>query len=255
MENNKNQYLFVIRQLTGREIKRKYARSYLGIIWSILNPLMHMAIMSMVFSYMFKRAIILYPLYFLTGHLFWNLFSHTTTSCMSALMDNRNLLLKSKLPKRIFIVAKTYTALVNFGYDCIAYVIILLVFRIPPDVKMLFFFYDLFFSLMFAMGIGFALSVIYVFFADIRYLYSILLTLWMYLSALFYPVDRLPDFMQTIIGWNPVYVSIAFARMCVVYDTMPPLRMWLQLLLFGVNSFIIGYGIFVFFENKAIEHM
>ena len=124
------QYYFVIKQLVDREIKRKYARSFLGVIWSVLNPLMTMAVMSMIFSTIFKRSIENYPIYYLTGTIFWQLFSGATNSAMTALVDNRTLLLKVKLPKQTFVLARIYTALTNFGYTCVAYVLMLVVFQI-----------------------------------------------------------------------------------------------------------------------------
>ena len=66
------QYIFVIRELVSREIKRKYARSVLGIVWSVLNPLLTMVVMSMIFSYMFKRSIPNFPIYFLKYSLSQN---------------------------------------------------------------------------------------------------------------------------------------------------------------------------------------
>ena len=122
MRKNKEelkQYYFVIKQLVDREIKRKYARSFLGVIWSVLNPLMTMAVMSMIFSTIFKRTIENYPIYYLTGTIFWQLFSGATNSAMTALVDNRTLLLKVKLPKQTFVLARIYTALTNFGYTCV----------------------------------------------------------------------------------------------------------------------------------------
>ena len=74
------QYVFVIKELTAREIKRKYARSSLGIIWSVLNPLLMMIVMSLIFSTMFRHKIENFPIYYLTGTLFWDLFSGATNS-------------------------------------------------------------------------------------------------------------------------------------------------------------------------------
>ena len=111
MRKNKEelkQYYFVIKQLVDREIKRKYARSFLGVIWSVLNPLMTMAVMSMIFSTIFKRTIENYPIYYLTGTIFWQLFSGATNSAMTALVDNRTLLLKVKLPKQTFVLARLH---------------------------------------------------------------------------------------------------------------------------------------------------
>ena len=98
------QYVFVIRELTAREIKRKYARSSLGIIWSVLSPLLFMVVLSLVFSTMFKRSIENYPIYYLTGQILWTMYGGATNASMTALTDNKSLLIKAKLPKQVFIL-------------------------------------------------------------------------------------------------------------------------------------------------------
>lgn len=247
------QYTFVIRELTAREIKRKYARSSLGIIWSVLNPLLTMVVMSLIFSTMFRRMIENFPVYYLTGQIFWTLFSTATNSSMTALVDNRNLLIKAKLPKQTFILSRIYTALVNFGYTCIAFVLMLVVFRITPSWTMLLFPIDVICTLVFSMGIGYVLAVAYVFFEDTKYLYSVLLTLWMYLSAIFYPITQLPEAMQTFIGCNPVYVMIDFARECVVYGQAPELMTWIKLITWSIGSFAVGMLVFRVKENQVMQ--
>ncbi len=249
------QYLFVISELTAREIKRKYARSSLGIIWSVLNPLLTMVVMSLIFSTMFKRSIENFPIYYLTGQIFWTLFSTGTNASMTALVDNKNLLIKAKLPKQTFILSRIYTSLVNFGYTCIAYVMMLVVFRIKPGWTMLLFLADVAYGLVFSMGIGYMLAVAYVFFADIKYLYSVLLTLWMYLSAIFYPVSGLADSMRTVIECNPVYVMIDFARKCVMYGQVPDSMMWIKLSCWSFGSLAVGILVFKLKENQVMQKL
>ncbi len=247
------QYAFVIKELTAREIKRKYARSSLGIIWSVLNPLLMMIVMSLLFSTMFRRSIENFPIYYLTGTIFWGLFSGATNSAMSALVDNKSLLIKAKLPKHTFILSKIYTALVNFGYTCIAYVLMLVVFKVKPSWSMLLLPVDVLLSLIFSMGIGYMLSVLYVFFADIKYLYSIFITVLMYMSAIFYPVERLPEAMQTFISFNPVYVTIYFARTCVMEGRVPEAGVWIRLICWSLISFVVGMTVFKTKENRVMQ--
>lgn len=249
------QYVFVIKELTAREIKRKYARSSLGIIWSVLNPLLMMIVMSLIFSTMFRRSIENFPIYYLTGTVFWGLFSGATNSAMSALVDNKSLLIKAKLPKHTFILSRIYTSLVNFGYTCIAYVLMLIVFKIKPSWSMLIFPIDVLFALIFSMGIGYMLSVLYVFFADIKYLYSVLLTVLMYMSAIFYPIERLPEAMQNFISFNPVYVIIYFARTCVMEGQVPEASEWIKLICWSLVSFAVGMTVFKAKENKVMQKL
>jgi ABC-type polysaccharide/polyol phosphate export permease len=172
---------------------------------------------------------------------------------MSALVDNKTLLLRVKMPKQSFVLARICTDLVNFGYTCIAYVLMPLVFRVEPSWTMLLFPVPVFFLVLFAMGIGYFLSIFYVFFGDIRYLYSVLLTLWMYLSAIFYPVDQLPSVVAEIVSCNPVYVCINFARQIMMYQTVPDVMEWVKMILWGVGSFLFGYLFFKKNENSVMQ--
>lgn len=249
----KKQYLFVIQELTSREVKRKYARSHLGIIWSVLNPLLMMIVMSMVFSYMFKRSIDNFPLYYLTGSLFWELFSNGTNQAMSALVDNKSLLLKAKLPRQTFVLSRMYTALVNFGFSIVPYALMLVLFKIKPSWTMLLLPLDVALTFAFAMGVGYLLSILYVFFADIRYLYSVFLRILLYLTAIFYPVSSLPEALQSLIGWNPVYMSIYIARECMVYGRVPYYTAWVKLALAALISCTVGWIVFKKNQNLVMQ--
>ena len=248
------QYGFVIRQLVSREIKRKYTRSYLGILWSVLNPLMSMAVMSMVFSTMFQR-VENYSVYFLTGNIIWQLFTGATNAAMASLVDNKSLLIKVKLPKVIFPLSRVGAAFVNFLYTFIAYLLMLVVFRIKPSVTMLFFPVVALFLLLFCIGISYLLSIIYVFFGDIKHLYSVLLTLWMYCSAIFYPVDSTPEFVQRMILENPVYNFIACARNCMIYQSLPSFGQLLRMVIWGLGCYAIGRIVFAEFQNRIMQEL
>lgn len=249
------QYWFAIKELTSREVKRKYARSYLGVLWSILQPLMHMIVMSLIFSYMFEKSIKNYPLYYLSGQIYWSLFSTATNSSLTALVDNKSFLLRTKLPKQTFIISRVYTAFVNFSYTFIAYVCILAFYRVRPSLTMLFFVIDLFLAILFSLGISYILSILYVFFADIKHLYGILLTIWMYLSAIFYPVESLPHFMQTIINFNPIYLFIYITRQCVIYNSIPAFDAWIKLFIYSITVYTIGAKIFDSLCDKVVAKL
>lgn len=247
------QYFFVIRELVSREIKRKYARSYLGILWSVLNPLLSMAVMSMIFSTIFKRSIENFPIYYLTGNILWALFTGATNSAMTALVDNKSMLIKVKLPMSVFPLSRSCTALANFGYSLIAYVIMLIIFRIEPNIYMpllLLYAGGLF---LFSLGIGYLLSVLYVLFGDIKHLYSVLLTIWMYMSAIFYPVSSLSPQMQAVIIRNPVYNYIACARKCILEAAPPDAEEWARLFVWSIGTYIIGRLYFKKLKNRVLQ--
>lgn len=249
----KRQHWFVIRELTSRELKRRYARSYLGVVWSILNPLLNMIVMSLIFSYMFRRSIENFPVYYLIGMTIWNLFKTATDSSMTALVDNKMLLIKAKLPRHTFVLSRIYTAVVNFIYSLIPLIGIVVFFRIKITWRIILLVPDFFLLVMFSVGIGFALSIFYVFFADIKYLYEILLTIWMYLSAVFYPAERLPELMQKVLSYNPIYLSIDIARYSILYGSLPYYTEWIKLTLYALGTFSCGIIIFAKCENGVMK--
>ena len=249
----RKQYAFVISQLTSREIKRKYARSYLGIIWSVLNPLLSMAVLSLIFSQLFRRSIENYPIYYLTGYILWQTFTSSTNASMTALVDNKMLLLKVKFPMELFVLTRVYTAVINLGYSLIAYAVMLLVFRVTPNWTMLFSPVILICLFLFSLGISYILSVIYVFFGDIKHLYSVLLTLWMYCSAIFYPVEQLHGLIRIIIENNPMYTYIHCLRKVVMYGEIPKIAEFFQMIVWSALAYIVGYFIFKRNRNAIIQ--
>ncbi len=251
----KKQYAFVIQQLTGREIKRKYARSYLGILWSVLNPLLSMTVLSLIFSQLFRRSIENYPIYYLTGYILWQMFTGATTAAISTLVDNKPLLLKVKFPMELFVLVRVYTAFINFLYSAAAYAVMLLVFRISPKWTMLFSPVIILLLFLFSLGLSLLLSVAYVYFGDVRHLYSVFLTLWMYCSAIFYPAEQLQGAIRAVILCNPLYAYIHSLRSVVMEGTLPGGWELAQMLLWGIGTAATGVLVFRRSKNKLIQKL
>lgn len=250
---DRRQYLFVIHELTSREIKRKYARSYLGIVWSVLNPLLSMAVISLIFSQLFKRSIENFPIYYLCGYILWQMFTGATNAAMTTLVDNKMLLIKVKLPMEIFILARVYTALVNLGYSLVAFLIMLFVFGVRPNWAMFFFPVIALFLLLFALGISYILSTAYVFFGDVKHLYSVLLTLWMYCSAIFYPVESLKGIIKSVIINNPIFNYIDALRQVVIYGHLPDAGELIRMAVWGIGMYVVGYNVFKRHKNQIMQ--
>lgn len=249
----RKQFAFVVRQLTAREIKRKYARSYLGIVWSVLNPLLSMAVLSLIFSQLFRRSIENYPIYYLTGYILWQTFTGATNAAMTTLADNKMLLLKVKFPMDIFILTRVYTALINLGYSLIAYVAMLIVFRVTPKWTMLISPFIILCLMVFALGISYILATAYVFFGDIKHLYSVVLTLWMYCSAIFYPIEQLQGIIRVVILNNPLYTYIHCLRKAVMYGAFPNTTEYLQMILWATGIYGLGYLVFRKSRNRILQ--
>ena len=152
-------YLPLMRELIARDLKVKYRRSVLGYLWSLLNPLLMMAILTMVFSQIFRFNIPNYPLYLICGQTLWTFFNESTNQAMYAVLSNGALLKKVYIPKYIFPISRVLSSFVTMSFSLVAIVIVLLVTRTPLYWSALLFPVPLFFLLLFSMGVGMVLVV------------------------------------------------------------------------------------------------
>ena len=214
-----------------------------------------MAVLSLIFSRMFQRSIENYPIYYLTGYLLWQTFTAATQTAMTTLADNRPLLLRVKLPLEVFLITRVCTALVNLGYSLIAYGVMLVVFQVAVRWTILFLPVILLWLALFSLGISFVLAAAYLFFGDVKHLYSVVLTMWMYCSAIFYPADQLTGPIRGLVELNPLYLMIRCLRGAVM-DGLPP--SWGELLLialWGGGAALAGWGIFRALRNPMLMRL
>ena len=243
------QNVFVIRQLVARDKKRSVSSTFMGELWEILNPLINMVVMVLVFGQMFGKGTAgSFPLYVLTGTTIYGLFTSGTTMCLNALMGNKSFLIKTQLSKNVYVVQKIWLAFRNFLFSLLIYAFVIALYRIPPSVTWLLFIPDIALMLIMMVGIGKILAIINVTFADITYFYKIFTLMIFYGSALFYHVDRVAPVMQRILQLNPVYLSIAIARGCVMEHVYPSWRWWCVLGVYAVGCYAVGS---IFFRKKV----
>lgn len=254
-KSTRRQHIYVMRELTKREIKRKYARSYLGIAWSILEPLLNMVVVSFIFSYIFSRDIENYPVYYFTGYIVIAFFGTATRTAMTALRDNRSLLLKTKLPRETFIISRVYTALINLGFSCIAYVFLIIFFRIQISWTIVMFPVDVFFLSLFSVGVSYLLSIWFVFQQDASNIYSNILMVLTRFAALYYSIDTLSEGVRQFIRFNPVYTYVHIARDVIIYGKLSEPQYWIQMVAWGVGMFLLGKIVFNSKQNRVMEKL
>ncbi len=247
-------YRFLLMNLVSRDIKVKYRRSVLGMLWSVLNPLLMMLVMTAVFSQFFRFAIPNFPVYYLSASLLWNFFSESTSVSMSAITGNAALIKKVYIPKYIFPLQKVLSSCVNMGFSCIALIFIVLVTQTPVTITATLFPLCFTYVIMFSLGISLMLSAAVVYFSDIEHLYSVILTAWMYFTPIFYPENILGDF-RWILNINPMYHFVTYFRNILMYNTLPSLMDNLVCLAMGVVSLLLGCLVFKKLQRNFILHI
>ncbi|MBC8577480.1 ABC transporter permease [Faecalicatena sp. BF-R-105] len=247
------QYRGLLRQLVMRDLKIKYRRSFLGYLWSVLNPLMIMLVMTVVFSTMFRRNIENFPVYLLSGQVMFNFMTNSTNQGMRSILGSAALLKKTYVPKYIFTLAKVTSCLVDFLLSLGALALVMLFTGVRPTPYLLLAPLVLMQLYVFCVGVGLFLAQATVFFRDIQYIYSVITMAWMYLTPIFYPVDMLPERLQGLIKLcNPMYCYISQFRGVVLYGWMPAWHLWAYGSLAALLSLTIGIVSFLRSQDRFI---
>ena len=246
---------FTITSLVSRDFKLKYRRSALGVLWSVLNPLLMMIVLSVVFSTFFKFSIENYPLYVILGNVMFALMADSTSGAMNSIIDSSSLIKKIRIEKLIFPLEKVLFQLVNFCISLIAVAAVMIFFRVMPHVSLLALPLLLLYVVLFSAGVGMALSALSVFFRDVCHLWGVIITAWTYATPLFYPVEILPEWAMPIMQYNPMYHYVTYFRDLILNGTVPGLQENLLCLGMAVVAFAIGLLIFKKTEKKFILYV
>lgn len=249
----KNQFLF--EELVKRDFKVKYKRTVLGMGWSILSPLLTLLVMNIVFSHFFGRGMKHYTIYLFCGNLLFNYYREATSNGMNSLMSNSRIFSKINVPKYIFLLSRNVTSLINFGLTLIVFFIFCIVDRVEFGIHFLALIYPIICLVVFDLGIGLILSALFVFFRDMSYLYDIFTMLLMYLSAIFYTVDIMPEKYQTMFLLNPVYVYIKYFRTVVLDGQVPSFELHLLGAFYAVMAILVGAWIYRKYNYKFLYYV
>lgn len=242
-------YSDLFHELVSKDIKLKYRRSFLGYLWSILNPLLIMCIMVLVFSQMFRFDIENYPVYLIIGQTIFNFYSEATNRAMWAILGNASLLKKVYVPKYVFPFATVTSACVNMIFSLGAMIIVFIMCHVQLSWWLLLIPVILLQVYIFSLGVGMFLSAATVFFRDIQYIWTAVMTAWMYVTPIFYPMQQLPTWLQGCIKTlNPLYSYIQQFRTIALECTCPDLG--LMVYGFGVALAMLALGTWVFFKSQ-----
>lgn len=241
-------YQFLFEELVKRDFSIKYKRAVLGIFWSMLSPLLTLLIMRLVFTQFFGRTVPYYTTYLFAGNLVFAYFRDATTNGMKALLSNRSIITKVKVPKFMFVLSSNVSSLVNFLLSGIVFLIFTLIDGISPSLRYLALLYPIFCLVVLIAGISLLLSALYVFFRDMQYLYGIFTMLLMYMSAIFYQVEQYPERIQRLFLLNPIYVYIKYIRLVVINGSFPSATYHLLMLFYALVALAIG--VLVYYKNS-----
>lgn len=235
---------FLFEELVKRDFKKKYKRTVLGAVWSLLSPLMMLLVMRLVFTQFFGRGMDYYTTYLFCGNLVFAFFNESTSQGMSSLMGNAGIFTKVNVPKYLFLLSKNVQCLINFALTLCVFVLFCILDGITFTWRWVMLLYPIGLLVCFNIGMGLILSALFVFFRDIQYLWSIFTQLLMYMSAIFYSIETYSPNVQNLFLLNPVYLFIRYFRKIVIEAAVPSL--WFHALMLADTLIAVGIGCFMY---------
>ncbi len=252
---NKDRFLqnrFILSELVKKGIRLKYRRSYLGILWSLLEPLLTMIVLTIVFGTLMGEKTRDFPVYILSGRLLYTFYSQSTTAALKSIRANSSIIKKVYVPKILYPLSSILFNFIIFLISLIVLALVSVILGVYPTLYLLQAFVSLIVLLMLSLGCGLILSTVGVFFRDMEYLWNVALMLIMYTCAIFYRASKLLGSKWSfVLKLNPLFCVIETFRSA-VFGEMMNLKYLVYSVGFSVVAIIIGVIAFKKNEDKFI---
>ena len=250
------QYRFLLHELVKKGIKLKYRNSYLGIIWSLLEPLLTMIVLTIVFGTLLQKSNDpSFPIYVLCGRLLYSYYSSATKAALTSIRKNASMIKKVYVPKYIYTLSSILYNFVIFLISLIVLVAVGVVLGVKPTWYLLQAPVVLFVLLLLTIGCGFILATTGVFFRDLEHLWSVALMLIMYTCAIFYPVEKLiKSGWAWILQYNPLFCLIDCFRSA-IFGEMLNMQYFLYAVAFSLVTIVLGLWMFYKKQDEFILHI
>ena len=249
------EYFSFLWELLKRDLKKKYYKSVLGVVWTLLNPVLMMLVMTVIFSTLFRRSVEYYPAYYLCAYVLLNFNNTATAQALGCIPANGNLLRKIHLPSYLFGLA---TVGVN-GFTLLLSIIpllgVCLLVGVPVSWYWLLIPAPLLYTVIFTTGLSLLLAAVGVFFRDMAYLYSIVTTIWTYVTPMFYPISMIPVQYRFLWELNPMYHYVSLMRSLVLYGQMPSEKTLLIATAYAVLLLLTGVMVFRKNQDRLYLHL
>jgi len=247
-----SRYKYYVGLMIKRDFISRYRKSVLGVIWSMLNPILAMLVMTAVFSTIFGSDIPHFHIYVFTGQLILNFFTEATFGAMGSIFGNEGVIKKIYVPKYVFPLTKVVSAAVNMGFVFLAFLIMLLFSGVPFNLTMFLMPIPMIYTFVFALGIAMLISSLAVFFRDITHLWGVLMTLLFFLTPIMYPVEMVPYWLEPFYWFNPIVHFVQYFRHVAMWGTIPGLWENMICIGFALSSLCIGTYVFMINQDKYI---
>jgi ABC-type polysaccharide/polyol phosphate export permease len=237
-------YRGLVHELVIRDIKVRYKRSVLGILWTMLAPLLNMIALTLVFSVLFKQAIQNYPVYFMAGSILWNFFSQTTSTAAQQTLASNEMAKRMFVPRSAFIASAVGGGLVNLALSLVPLLVIVVATGFPIHATWAFLPVSVLIIALFTAGMSFILFTVASRFADIKEMYLVIVQTWFFLTPVVYHPSIVPPKYRFALWANPMYYFVQTFRAPIYDGVIPSAGLVLGSLALGIAVLVTGWVFF-----------
>ena len=248
-------YRELLKTSVKKDIGGKYKHSFLGLLWSFINPLLQIAVYAIIFPLILRNNVDNYTLFMVCGLIPWNFFSTVINRSTWVMVENGNILKKVYFPRAILPFSLLLSETVNFLFSSVIILAFALGSGAGISIHILWFPVLLIVQDVLMLGIGFIFSAITVYMRDIQHFIGVLLQLLMYATPVVYAVETIPEGFRWILKFNPMTYIIEGYRNILYYHKSPDLKMLAILFFGGIVLSVIGYCIFQKLQKRFAEEL
>lgn len=249
------QYREFLKTSIKKEFRGKYKKSFLGVLWSFINPLLQLLVYALVFPYIMRVQVENYTMFLVVVLIPWNFFSSTISQSTSIIIASTGIIKKVYFPRVILPIANVTSNLLNFVISSVIVIAALLISGIGIGQSIIVFPLVLLIQYILSLAISLLLSSVTVYIRDLEYFINVLMMLWFYVTPVLYSIDMIPDKFKNILMLNPMTLIITSYREILYYKRIPDLGPLLILGGICIVLLIIGYLIFNKCEKKFAEEL
>lgn len=248
-------YRELLKTNVKKEIRGKYKNSFLGVLWSFLNPLLQIVVYAVVFQLILKNTKENYAIFICCGLIPWTFFSSAISRAAFTMVENGNIIKKVYFPREILPISIVTSGAVNFLISTVIILIFLFAYGLGVTKYIIFYPIILLVQYVLLLGISFIVSAITVYFRDLEHIIGIILMVGFYATPIFYSEGTIPESFVNIINLNPMAHIIYAYRDIFYYQQMPNFTSLAIVGAISVAITVIGYFIFKKLQKGFAEEL
>ena len=243
-----------ILSLIKANLKLRYRASFLGYLWTLINPLLILVVFTIIFTKILSAMPIKkFPVFMMAGYLPWNFTIAAIINSTYSLTSNKNFINLIELPKELFPIAEVCSQAISFILTLPILLIGLLYFRVSITPYILYIPFIFFIQFVLTLGISIFVSFMYIFFRDLKHMLEVGLTILFYITPIFYPLSIVPEKYRIIYYLNPFSSIVTSYQNVIIFGKNPELFDILYPAILGVVILILAYGYFIKMEDSFAE--